>query len=265
MPKTDLADKSIIITGASSGIGRAAAIECARAGMRVIVAARRLDRLETLVNEIQSAGGQARPLAVDVADADACKQLFDFTIEQFGACDAVFANAGVTLGEPTSTTTEAQLREIFEINLFGSMNAIRPAIPHMLDRGSGHVLLCSSCLSLLTIPNHGAYTATKAAQHHMARAMRSELHGTGVRVSSVHPIGTRTELFDVSKEKHGEYKAKQPPALFMQPPERVARAVVRCLRKPRPEVWTSRTARLVMSLSNATPRMTDFIVRKTMG
>lgn len=265
MPRIDLTNKAIIITGASSGIGRATAIECARAGMRIIAAARRPDKLESLVGEIRSAGGEAHPFVVDVADTSACGALFEFTIEQFKQCDAVFANAGITLGEPTHTTSEAHLREIFEINLFGSMNVIRPAIGHMLDRGSGHALLCSSCLSLLSVPNHGAYTATKAAQHHLSRAMRTELHGTGVRVSSVHPIGTRTELFDAAKEKQGRYRAQKPPSFMMQPPERVARAVVRCLRRPKPEVWTSQPARLAMSLSNVTPRLTDRITRSVMG
>ncbi len=99
----------------------------------------------------------------------------------------------------------------------------------------------------------------------MARAMRTELHGTGVRVSSVHPIGTRTELFDAAKEKHGDYAAHNPPSFMMQSPERVAQAVIKCLHKPKPEVWTSHTARIVMSLSNATPRLTDRIVRSMMG
>jgi len=261
MPRVDLKHKAIIITGSSSGIGRATAIECARAGMRLVVAARRPDRLELLVDEIGAAGGEAHAFPVDVADTHACEAMFRFTLDRLGACDAVFANAGVTLGESAHTTTDAQLREIFEINVFGSMNAIRPAIGHMLDRGSGHILFCSSCLALLSIPSHGAYTATKAAQHHLARAMRAELHGTGVRVSSVHPIGTRTELFDVARQRHGDYKAMRPPSLMMQTPERVARAVVRCLQRPRPEVWTSQTARLVMSLSNVTPRLTDRIIR----
>jgi len=264
MPSVDLRNKTIVITGASSGIGCATAIACARASMRVVAAARRADRLDALVGEITGEGGAALPFVVDVRDADACEAMIAFTIENFGACDAVFANAGVTLGEPTHATTDTQLREIFDINVHGSMNALRPAIPHMIERGSGHLLFCSSVLSLLSVPNHGAYTATKAAQHHLARAMSAELRGAGVRVSSIHPIGTRTELFEAAKDKHGGYLAHDPPNWLMQPPERVARAVVGCLRRPRPEVWTSHTARLAAALSNATPRLTDAIIRRAM-
>jgi NADP-dependent 3-hydroxy acid dehydrogenase YdfG len=265
MPRIDLRNKAIVITGASSGIGRATAVGCARAGMRLVVAARRADRLEALVAEIASQGGTAHPFVVDVRDAGACEGMIAFAIEQLGACDAVFANAGVTLGEATHSIPDADLREIFDINLFGSMNAVRPAIGHMLERGSGHVLFCSSCLSMLSLPNRGAYTATKAAQHHLARAMRAELHGTGVRVSSVHPIGTRTEFFDAAGLRHGDNQAPSPPGWMMQSPERVARAVVGCLGRPKPEVWTSHTARVAMSLSNAAPRLTDWIVRMSMG
>ncbi|MCB9838653.1 MAG: SDR family NAD(P)-dependent oxidoreductase [Phycisphaeraceae bacterium] len=264
MPRIDLRDRSIVITGASSGIGRATAIECARAGMRVVAAARRPDRLDALVGAIHAQGGQAQPFVVDVRDADACTAMIEFTIDRFGACDTVFANAGVTLGKPTHETTDSQLRELFEINVFGSMNAVRPAVHRMIERGSGHLLFCSSVLALLSVPNHGAYTATKAAQHHLARAIRAELHGTGVHVSTVHPIGTRTELFEAAANKHGQYLAHDPPKWLTQSPERVARAVLRCLKKPRPEVWTSQPARLAAALSNATPRLTDAIVRRAM-
>ena len=264
MRRVDLHNKSIVITGASSGIGRATAIACAQAGMRVVVSGRREGHLDEVVRKIEEVGGEALAFPADVTDASACESLIDFTIDRLGACDALFANAGVTLGEPTHRTSDDKLREIFDINLFGSMNAVRPAIVHMLGRNSGHVLLCSSCLSLVSVPNHGAYTATKAAQHHMVRAMRTELHGSGIHVSSVHPIGTRTELFDAARQKHGDYTAHNPPSFMMQPPERVAKAVVKCLRRPKPEVWTSCAARIVMALSNATPRLTDRIVRTMM-
>jgi len=264
MPRVDLTNKSIVITGASSGIGRASAIACASAGMRVVAAARRADRLEELAEEIRSTGGQAHAFAVDVTDERACAEMIRYTITTLGACDAVFANAGITLGEPTHEMTGATLHEIFDINLFGTMHTLRPAIAHMRERGSGHALLCSSCLSLLSVPNHGAYTATKAAQHHLARAMRMELAGTGVYVSSVHPIGTKTELFDAAKAREGDYRAHDTPKYMTQSPERVANAVVKCLRKPKPEVWTSQASRMVAAMTNATPRLTDRLVRKVM-
>ncbi len=264
MPRVDLTNKSIVITGASSGIGRSTALACARAGMRVVVAARRLDRLEQLAEEIRASGGEAYAFAVDVTDEQACDELIRYTISTLKSCDAVFANAGITLGEPTHAITSATLQEIFDINLFGAMHTLRPAIAHMRERGAGHALLCSSCLALLSVPNHGAYTATKAAQHHLARAMRMELAGTGVYVSSVHPIGTKTELFDAAKAREGDYRAHDTPKYMTQSPERVANAVVKCLRKPKPEVWTSQASRVIAALTNAAPRLTDRIVRAVM-
>ena len=114
------------------------------------------------------------------------------------------------------------------------------------------------------MPYHAAYSATKAAQDHFARAMRIELEGTGVHISSVHPIGTRTELFDKSAERSGGRHAPRTPERFMQPPERVASAIVRALRRDRPpgEVWTSTAVRLAFALGVACPGLADLGLRK---
>ncbi len=254
----DLAGLSIAITGASSGIGRATAIACAAAGMPVAVGARRLDRLESLVAEIKAAGGRAIALETDVDKPEDCRRLIDATAGAFGSIYAVFANAGYGLEKPIHETPDAELRAIFETNFWGTINTIRPALERMLPAHGGHILVCSSCLSKLGMPFHGHYSATKAAQDHIARAMRAELRGTGVHVSSVHPIGTSTELFDRSAERSGSVRAIRTPMFMRQPPERVARAVVRCLRRPRGEVWTSIPMRLAFAAATAFPGMTDF-------
>jgi len=151
------------------------------------------------------------------------------------------------------------MRAIFETNFFGTLNTIRPALERMLPAGSGHILICSSCLAKLGIPLVGAYSATKAAQDHIARAMRAELKGTGVAVSSVHPVGTKTEFFDLSGAKSGGSRMMPRGAgAMMQPPERVARAMVRALRRGRGgEVWTSFAIRTAFKAANVFPAVTD--------
>jgi short-subunit dehydrogenase len=258
----DLAGKPIAITGASSGIGRATAIACARAGMPVVVAARRLDRLESVVQEIRAAGGRAEAIAADVSREADCRAVVDRTVDAFGSIYAVFANAGYGLEKPVLECSEAELRAIFESNFWGTLHTVRPALERMLPAKSGHVLICSSCLSKIGMPFHAAYTATKAAQDHFARALRLELRATGVHVSSVHPIGTRTEFFDQSEERSGGRRAPRPPSFFMQPPERVANAVVRCLRRPKGEVWTSLPSRLAFAAGVAFPRLTDALLSR---
>lgn len=261
----DLHARPIAITGASSGIGRATAVACARAGMLVAAMARRRDMLEEVVGEITSLGGRATAFAGSVDDPDACRHFIEHAERELGPLYAVFANAGYGFEKPTWSTPEAELRRIFEVNFWGSLNTIRPALPGMIERGRGHVLFCSSCLSKIGLPGYGAYCATKASQDHFGRAMRHELGASGVAVSTVYPIGTRTEFFDTARAHSGG----EPRLLdhrndrFMQPPERVANAVVRRLRKGRGgEVWTSLTVRTAMAVSVALPGLTDFALSK---
>lgn len=258
--------RPIAITGASSGIGRATAIACARAGMPVAAAARRLDRLESLVAEITAAGGRAVAVECDVTRPEDCQRLVDRTVSSFGSIYAVFANAGYGLERPIGAIADPEMRAIFEANYFGTLNTIHPALPHLLGARAGHILVCSSCLAKLPMPWFGAYSATKAAQDHIARAMRVELAGTGVHVSGVYPIGTTTEFREATRRvSEGTEGAVHTPRAFVQPPERVADAVVRCLRRPRAEVWTSRTARFACALGVAFPGLADAVLRRSAG
>lgn len=258
----DLRNKPIAITGASSGIGRATAIACAKAGMPVAVAARREDRLADLVNEIKAAGGRAIAVKCDVVNQSECDQLVARTVQQFGSLYSIYANAGIGHESRIAKMSDADMRNIFEVNYFGTLNTLRPAMPHLLT-SRGHILICSSCLSKIGMPFHGAYTATKAAQEHIARAMRIELKPQGVRVSSVHPVGTATEFFEAKAALTGTpVKQNSPPKWATQPPERVATAIVNCLKRPRPEVWTTWIGRLIFASADISPRFTDHWLTK---
>lgn len=261
---TDLHAKPIAITGASSGIGRATASACARAGMFVAVMARRSDMLDEIVAEIHESGGRATAFVGDVTDPDACEGFVTRAEKELGPLHAVFANAGYGQEEPTWAMPEADLRAIFETNFWGSLNTVRPALPGMLERKRGHVLFCSSCLSKIGLPMFGAYSATKACQDHFGRAMRHELRASGVHVSTVHPIQTRTEFSHALLERSGKTaRADNPVGRGMvQPAETVANAVVKCLKKPKGEVWTSTTARLAMALATASPWLADLAVSR---
>ncbi len=233
--------------------------------MRVVLAARRLDRLEDLRNRIEHAGGKARAVACDVARTDDCKRTIEVCREAFGEPYAVFANAGFGYEAP-ALDDERRLRHLLEVNFFGSLNIIRPALPAMLRNEQGHVLVCSSCLSKIGLPFYSAYSMSKAMQDHFARALRLELWNSGVHVSSVHPIGTRTEFFDeLSRRSGGRTLADTGSDRFMQPPERVARAVVRCLRRPRGEVWTSTGVRLALALALACPTVADALLARKLS
>jgi NADP-dependent 3-hydroxy acid dehydrogenase YdfG len=199
--------------------------------MPVAVGARREDRLMELVAEIGAAGGRALPVRVDVTRPDECAAFIERTVGEFGSIYGVFANAGIGHETAIAAMSDADMRAIFEANFFGTLNTIRPALPRMIEARAGHVLTCSSCLSKCGMPFHGAYSATKAAQEHISRALRIELRSRGVRWA-------------------------------MQPPERVARAIVACLRRPRPEVWTSTIARLAFAAADISPRFTDWCLTR---
>lgn len=262
MPRIDLTGKPIAITGASSGIGAATALACARAGMPVVLGARRLDRCESLARQIESDGGRAVAVEMNVTDPASCERLVEKTIDAFGSIYSIYANAGYGIEAPVSETSDQAFRQIFECNFFGTLNAIRPALPHMKRAGAGHVLICSSCLAKMTLPFYSAYSATKAAQAHIGRAMNLELRPLGIHTSVVCPISTITEFFENVKTECGESrKISHVPSALRQTPEVVARATVKCLRRPRPEVWPSLPVRFGMAVCNAFPGIEHFWLR----
>lgn len=255
----DLSGKPIAIAGASSGIGRATALACAKAGMPVALGARRMDKLRAVADEIERAGGAAIAIELDVTSDEQSEAFVAQAEGQLGPLHAVFANAGFGFERPMHETTDDDLREIFEVNFFGTMRIVRPAVQRFIERRAGHVLICSSSIGKMAIPGYGAYCATKAAQWHIGRAMRHELKPLGVHVSTVHPIGTRTEFFEEARRRSGGGSlVENTPAAFIQPPERVARAIVACLRKPRTEVWTSLPSRLGLGGLSTFPKLADF-------
>lgn len=258
----DLRGKPIVITGASSGIGAATAVACARAGMPVGLFARREEKLVKVKERIERDGGRAIVVVGDAADPDANQELIEKAEEAFGDLYAAIANAGYGAEVECATMPIEDIRTMFEVNFYGSMQLVQPAIAKFRARGSGHAMMVSSCLSKIGLPNYGAYCASKAAQDHFSRAMRHELRGTGVFVSSVHPVGTRTEFFDeaAKKSKGGKLKLAGSSERFMQPPERVAGAMVRCLQKPRGEVWTSWVVRWALGASVMMPGVTDWVL-----
>lgn len=260
-----LKDKVIAITGGSSGIGAATAIECGRRGMNVMIGGRDAARLETVRQRIEQAGGKAYAMPCDVDRDEDVNAFIDETIRRFGVMDYVFANAGYGLFATVLETSDAQARAIFETNLFGTVRVLRAAVPHMVQRGRGHVLICSSAASEVAPPYYGFYAATKAAQDSIGGALRAEMTGTGVHVTTVHPVGTRTEFFDRVAKRAG--KPKTPtgtPDRMRQSVEHVSGRIVRAMGKktPPPEVWPHNGSRFGIALVTAFPRIAAWAMRK---
>lgn len=263
----DLRGRPIAITGASSGIGAATAIACARAGMPVVIAARRADKLAGVADRIRAAGGKVLAVGCDVTDPAQCAAVVDRTVSEFGSIYSVFANAGYGEELALCETSDEAVRAMFETNFYGTLNVVRPAAARMIGAGGGHILICSSCLALMAIPFYSIYCATKAAQHLVGRAMAIELGPKGVHVSTVHPVGTKTEFFDTAAARSPGRTALTSHSAdrFMQSADFVAGRIVKCLRRPRPEVWTGWTGmgvRLGMSICNAFPGIEGMVLRR---
>lgn len=263
----DLRDRTIVITGASSGIGAATAVACARAGMHCVLNGRQANALVDVAARVRAVGRRAETVVGDVTDEALNARLLDAAEERLGGLYAVFANAGYGFKRPAHEVEDPELRRIFEVNFFAANDLLRQAARRLLaHKQRGHLLMCSSALAKFTTIRFSAYSATKAAQNHVCRAMRMELRDHGIAVSSVHPITTRTPFFHRSGEMSGhtigpERAFDHVPRWLLQSPEQVADAVVRCLRRPRAEVWTSRLVPVVAGLMMVFPGLMDRIGR----
>jgi short-subunit dehydrogenase len=265
----DLTGKVIAITGGSSGIGAATAQACAAAGMDVALSARRRDRLEAVAELVRQQGREAVVVPGDVTDAQAQQQFFEQAWQTLGRVDVIFANAGYGIFGSVLDTPEADHRAIFETNYFATLTTLKTGVPYLrrTENGLSHVLICSSAASEIALPMFGAYAATKAAQDAIAGAMRAELAETGIVVTSVHPVGTRTEFFDTARQRSPQTDAGQPggantPEMFTQSVDHVAKRIVAALRRPKAEVWPMRSARWSLALATALPGLTAWLLRQ---
>jgi NAD(P)-dependent dehydrogenase (short-subunit alcohol dehydrogenase family) len=192
-----LQDKVAIVTGASSGIGRATARLFAREGASVVVAARRAEELEQLVREIEESGGRAMAVAGDVKDEVFNKSLVDQAIDAFGGLDVAFNNAGA-LGEMGNTAdiSLAGWQDTIATNLTSAFLGAKYQVPAMLDRGGGSLIFTSTFLGYTVgMPGTAAYAASKAGLIGLAKTLAAELGPRGIRANAILPGGTDTPAY----------------------------------------------------------------------
>ncbi|MGQ0793679.1 MAG: SDR family NAD(P)-dependent oxidoreductase [Deltaproteobacteria bacterium] len=253
-------DRVVVITGASSGIGREAALLFAEKRAKIVLAARREDKLRELAQEISLRGAEAMVASLDVSDASAVDSMILRAADEFGGVDILVNNAGFGQFATIEQTSYEDMREILNVNLMGIFNASKAVIPLMKARGGGHIINLSSVAGKRGFPFLGAYCATKFAICGFSEALRVELASAGIHVSVVYPVLTRTEFFDVLKNKTG--KKYEPPNLFAQSARHVASAIVACAERPRAEVLPFPALRLLMMLNSIAPWVLDFILKR---
>jgi len=278
--KRDIRDMVVVITGASAGIGRALAEQLAPRGAKLVLAARRADRLEDLKTRLAAADHKARPMGraydepgahheplvvvTDVAKREDCENLVARAIERFGRIDTLVLNAGYGLYRRVSDFSPDDVRKMFATNVFGTTDCIAAAAPHLLkqslrDGWRAQVIIVSSAAARRSPPYLGPYGATKAAQLSIAEAMRVELAPQRIAVTSVHPIMTKTEFGDVAEAAGDVRLPRTGPS---QTVEQVAAAIVKGIERPRPEVWPHRRSRWTLSLATLLPGLADEVLSR---
>jgi short-subunit dehydrogenase len=184
--------RTIIVTGASSGIGRETAREFARRRAHVVLASRNRGKLDLLASELSDYPGRRLVIPTDVTDRLAVEALVRRTMEEFDGVDVLVNNAGVGLFAPVADGSLDNMHHLFNVNFWGAIHCIQAAVPYMRRQGRGHIVNVSSIAGKVATPYMGAYGATKFALTAASDALRSELAGTGIHVSTIYPGLTDT-------------------------------------------------------------------------
>jgi uncharacterized protein len=252
----EIQGRTVVITGASSGIGRASALEFARRGARLVLAARRTSLLEEVAAECRRAGAETTVVATDVTRRADCEAL----IAAAGTVDVLVNNAGFAVFGNIEDARVEDLEGMMATNYFGTVYCTHAVLPKMLAQGHGSIVIVASIAGLMGYSAMGGYCATKFALVGFAEALRDEVAGRGVQVALVCPGTTETEFF-VTAERN-----KMPGASKLIPgirPERVARAIADAARDGRYRRILPFSAAFFMRLKEISPRFAHAVFRQT--
>jgi len=222
----NLNGKVALVTGASRGIGRAIAVQLAKAGAAVVINySNSAGEAQKVVTEIKAGGGSALAIQADISQVQEIVRLFDETIAHFGKLDVLVNNAGVMFTKPVAATTEAEFDRIFAINVKGTIFACQQAATRLAD--GGRIINLSSSTTARFMPNYGAYVATKGAVEQLTRSLAKEVGPRGITINTISPGPTETELFVNEKTPEQiDFFAKQSAFGRLGQPKEIAETVV---------------------------------------
>jgi len=228
----DLSNQVVAVTGASSGIGEATALACARAGAAVALAARRTDRIEALAERITQQGGRALALQTDVGEEEQARTFVQRAHSELGRLDVLVNNAGVMLLGPIENASTEEWRRMIHANVFGVLYCTHAALPLMHDQGSGHILNVSSVAGRVARAGSGVYNLTKFGVGAFSESLRQEAVALGVRVTLVEPGAVATELPSHNRPEVLEQMAKRFQGVTPLAAEDIANAVLYAIGQP---------------------------------
>lgn len=223
--------KVVAITGASSGIGEATALELARRGAAVVIGARRKDRLDALAERIRADGGQVEAVALDVTRRADLKQLVEVAVERFGRLDVLVSNAGIARTGLVSDLDVEAWDEMIDINVRGVLHGIAAALPVFRRQGRGHLVTTVSTSGLKIVPTQAVYAGTKNAVRTLLEALRQESTDGVLRTTSISPGYVHTGLLDYIEDPVVRAEAQRVMAKGISP-DAVARAIAFAIEQP---------------------------------
>ncbi len=259
MSKRRFQNKIVLITGASSGIGKATAIAFAREGAVAVLAARREETLRGVAEEIEGAGGEAFVAPVDVSSPDQVRRMVADVVAEYGRIDILFNNAGTSMvGRIDGEDFVDNTRKMFEVDYLGTVQVLKEVLPVMKRQRSGHVMNMSSVVGRKAFPGFAGYSSIMYALSGLTDALRQELRGTGINVSVIHPALTQTPLLSAVD------RADMPPPfrnLTPIPVEDVAAAVLDGVHNNRLRTVVSLPPKMLLLADAISPKLGDLIVR----
>ncbi|HLZ68768.1 MAG TPA: SDR family oxidoreductase [Dehalococcoidia bacterium] len=245
---------TVVVTGATSGIGYETARAFAGAGASVVVAGRRKDRLDELTAAIEKTGGQALGVQTDVSDFAQVEALIARARERFGRLDVLVNNAGVGLAAAFADVTLEEFRRLMDVNFWGVVHGCRAALPVMTEQRRGVIINVASIMGKRGMPFSTAYCASKFAVVGFTEALRTELASSNIALSVVCPGAVESEIWQAAGNRLGG----QLPEFPKYPASQLAQVIVNDARWPQPEIVLSLDAQAIDFFSTFAPRLMDW-------
>ncbi|MFB5605896.1 MAG: SDR family NAD(P)-dependent oxidoreductase [Nitrosarchaeum sp.] len=251
----DFNNKVVLVTGASSGIGKQTAIEFAKKGANIVLIARRKQKLEQLSDELKKFNISTLVCECDISDKLQVEKMSKIILEEFGSIDILINNAGFAIYGSVSDLTIEEIESQMETNYFGMIYCIKYFLPFMLEKKSGHIVNVASVAASFGLPGIASYCASKFAMLGFSEGLKHELKGTGVGITVVSPIMVRTNFFD-----HPSFQKMPKYSSTSLSDKTVAKAILRAANSPRLEIIVPSVVRVAVWMKNTFPYLINPIL-----
>ncbi len=254
----DFKNKTILITGASSGIGKETAVQFAKKGANLILVARRKDKLEQIANDLKKFHVSILVCQCDVSKKDQVKEMSKQVLEKFDSIDILINNAGFAIYGSVSDISIDEIESQMETNYFGMVYCIKNFLPSMLQKKSGHIVNVASVAASFGLPGIASYCASKFAMLGFSEGLKHELKDTGIGITVVSPIMVRTDFFD-----HPSFEKMPKYSLTSLSSKTVANAIIKAANSPRLEIIVPSIIRGAVWMKNTFPYFINPILGKS--